>query len=205
MLRITPYLWIIVFVVAFGGLWYPILGYVMLIVMLTLFATSIFRGRWFCGNLCPRGSLNDFVLVKFSRNRKIPALFADLRVRIPVIALIMGLMLYRLSVVFTTEGAFEKAGAIFASMCLVTTVIAVLIGGYFSSRTWCKVCPMGTVQRLVGGGKYPLRMEKSACIDCKKCEKVCPMQLNVRDIGNNPDCIKCGRCVEACPKDALYF
>ena len=43
------------------------------------------------------------------------------------------------------------------------------------------------------------------CIDCGKCQKVCPMQLPVNEILDKPDCIKCARCVEACPKRALSF
>ncbi|MBP2030493.1 polyferredoxin [Methanohalophilus levihalophilus] len=205
MLKITPYLWIIVLIAAIGGLWYPILGYMMLVVMVTLLTTSVFRGRWFCGNLCPRGSLYDFVLGKFSRKQNIPKILSSLWIRVPAIVFMMSLMVNRLSIALTTQNTFEKVGTIFASMCLTTTIVATLMGGYFSSRTWCTVCPMGTMQRIIGGKKHQLKMVHDACVNCKKCEKICPMQLSVREIGNNPDCIKCNRCVEACPKDALYF
>jgi polyferredoxin len=205
MLNITRYLWVLVLIVTLGGLWYPYLGYVMAVVMLTLMITALFRGRWFCGNLCPRGSFNDFVLNKISRKRNIPGVLRSLWVRVPLFILIMSLMIYRVSVVFATRNMLEKIGVILASMCIVTTVVAILLGGFYNSRAWCTVCPMGTAQRIIGGDRYQLKMADELCIDCKKCEKVCPMELTVRDIGNNPDCIKCGRCVEACPKDALYF
>jgi polyferredoxin len=177
----------------------------MAVVMLTLMITAVFRGRWFCGNLCPRGSFNDFVLNKISRKKNIPGVLRSLWVRVPLFILIMSLMIYRVSVVFATRNMLEKIGVILASMCIVTTVVAILLGGFYNSRAWCTVCPMGTAQRIIGGDRYQLKMADELCIDCKKCEKVCPMELTVRDIGNNPDCIKCGRCVEACPKDALYF
>jgi polyferredoxin len=177
----------------------------MAVVMLTLMITAVFRGRWFCGNLCPRGSFNDFVLNKISRKRNIPGVLRSLWVRVPLFILIMSLMIYRVSIVFATRNIFEKIGVILVSMCIVTTVVAILLGGFYNTRAWCTVCPMGTAQRIIGGDRYQLKMAHDLCIDCKKCEKVCPMELTVRDIGNNPDCIKCGRCVEACPKDALYF
>jgi hypothetical protein len=47
MLKITPYLGPAVVIVSVGGLWYPMLGYFLLLVMMTLSITSIFRGRWF--------------------------------------------------------------------------------------------------------------------------------------------------------------
>lgn len=72
-------------------------------------------------------------------------------------------------------------------------------------RTWCTFCPMGTLQRIMGGSKYQLKLDGDLCIDCKRCQKVCPMQLRVFELQDLPDCIKCGRCVDACPKDALIF
>ncbi|WP_440956978.1 4Fe-4S binding protein [Methanosarcina sp. Mfa9] len=56
----TPCLGILVLIVSIGGLWYPVLGDFMLIVFAAIFLISPFRGRWFCGNLCLRGSLEDF-------------------------------------------------------------------------------------------------------------------------------------------------
>jgi len=47
--------------------------------------------------------------------------------------------------------------------------------------------------------------DKSKCINCGICNKVCPMELPVKEIINHPDCIKCGRCIKACPKNVLSF
>lgn len=59
---ITPYLGMIVLIVSIGGIFYPKLGYILLLVFATLLIIAPFRGRWFCGNLCPRGSFVDFWL-----------------------------------------------------------------------------------------------------------------------------------------------
>ncbi|MCD4703269.1 MAG: 4Fe-4S binding protein [Methanosarcinaceae archaeon] len=205
MLKITPYIWLIVFIVSIGGLWFPILGYVMAVVMLTLMTTAVFRGRWFCGNLCPRGSLYDFTVSKMSQNRNVPSILSSYRVRIPVFVVTMGFMIYRLTTALGTQNTFDNIGTVLASMCVTMTIISVSMGTYLKPRAWCAICPMGTLQRVLGGSKYQLKMAHDKCIDCKICEKKCPMDLEVRDIGNNPDCIKCGRCVVACPKDALEF
>ncbi len=205
MLKITPYLGFLVVIVSIGGLWYPILGYFMVLVMGTLFITSIFRGRWFCGNLCPRGIYFDYGIINISKKRKNPNILSSMWVRLPGFTLLMVLMTYRISVTFAAHNTFELIGTILVSMCLVTTIIGTMLGGYFNTRSWCIVCPMGTMQRIIGGNKYRLKMAHESCVDCKLCEKVCPMELEVRDIGNNPDCIKCGRCVEKCPNDSLSF
>ncbi|MCM1985531.1 4Fe-4S binding protein [Methanococcoides seepicolus] len=205
MLKITPYLGPLVVIVSIAGLWYPMLGYFMLLVMGTLFISSIFRGRWFCGNLCPRGSYFDYGIIKISKKRKIPKVLSSMWVRIPVFSLMMAFMLYRISVTIAAQNTIELIGMIFVSICLVTTVIGTMLGSYFNTRSWCNFCPMGTMQRIIGGNKYQLKMDHESCVDCKLCEKVCPMELEVRDIGNKPDCIKCGRCIDICPKDSLKF
>jgi polyferredoxin len=76
---------------------------------------------------------------------------------------------------------------------------------YWSPRSWCSFCPMGTAQRFLGGNRYQLKLNEEKCIKCHKCEKVCPMQLKISENETKPDCIKCGRCISACPKDALRF
>ncbi len=202
MLKITPYLGILVLIVSIAGLWFPLLGYFLLLVFATLLITSIFRGRWFCGNLCPRGSFNDFWVGKITRNKKIPSFLKSYWVRIPLFMLMMGFMGYRL---LSTQGLINQIGMVFVIMCLVTTTIALFAGASVSPRTWCTFCPMGTVQNIIGGNKYQLQVDDSKCIDCNKCEKSCPMQLEVHTNNEKPDCIKCGRCITACPTKALAF
>jgi polyferredoxin len=194
-----------VLIVSIGGLWYPALGYFMLLVFAAILLISPFRGRWFCGNLCPRGSFVDFWVSKVSRKKKIPATLRSLWVRLPIFVLLMGFMGYRIASIIGRLNTFEKIGMVFVTMCLVTTAISTLLGSYLSPRTWCSFCPMGTAQRLLGGKRYPLKLAKEKCINCKKCENICPMQLRIRQDDAKLDCIKCGRCVSACPKDALKF
>jgi len=46
---------------------------------------------------------------------------------------------------------------------------------------------MGTAQRLLGQKKHPLKLAKEKCINCKRCEKVCSMQLKIRQDNAKPD------------------
>jgi ferredoxin-type protein NapH len=200
MLKITPYLGMIVLIVSIGGIFYPKLGYLLLLVFASLTIIAPFRGRWFCGNLCPRGSFVDFWIAPLSRKIRIPPQLRSMWIRAPIFVVLMGFMIFR---IISTEGIVDKIGMVFVTLCILTTSIAVLFGIIIAPRTWCTFCPMGTLQRAMGGKKYQLKLDRENCIECKKCQKVCPMQLPVIEIPDNPDCIKCGRCVEACPKDAL--
>lgn len=202
MLKITPYLGIIVLIVSIGGLFYPKLGFFLLVVFASLMIIAPFRGRWFCGNLCPRGSFVDFWLSPLSRKIKIPAQFRSMKLRAIIFVLLMGFMIYR---IIQTDGVVDRVGMVFVTLCIATTTIAILFGAIIAPRAWCSFCPMGTLQRAMGGQKYRLKVDKTLCIDCGKCKKVCPMQLSANEIFDSPDCIKCARCVEACPKKALRF
>jgi len=202
MLKITPYLGILIIIVSIGGIFYPKLGYFLLIVFATLLIISPFKGRWFCGNLCPRGSFNDFWLGKISRKKSIPKFFRNLWLRWFLFILMMGVMVYR---IINTNGIIDKIGMVFVTICIVTTLIAILFGIFINPRTWCTFCPMGTVQRHLGKNKYQIKFKKELCIDCNICNKVCPMYLKVNEITHKPDCIKCSRCIVACPKKALSF
>lgn len=202
MLKITPYLGIIVLIISIAGIFYPKLGYFLLLVFATLIIIAPFRGRWFCGNLCPRGSFVDFWLAPISRKVKIPSFLHSMWFRVPVFVALIGFMVFR---IIRTQGIVDKVGMVFVTLCILTTSASIIFGVLFAPRAWCSFCPMGTMQRALGGGKYQLKVDKELCVECGKCQKVCPMQLPVNEILDKPDCIKCARCIEACPKDALSF
>ncbi|MBR6495166.1 MAG: 4Fe-4S binding protein, partial [Prevotella sp.] len=55
------------------GWFYPVIGLVALICMFGPVLTSIWRGRLWCGKVCPRGNMYDRLLSKYSPHKPIPA------------------------------------------------------------------------------------------------------------------------------------
>lgn len=56
--------------------------------------------------------------------------------------------------------------------------------------------------------EHPL-IDKSKCIKCGECAKICPPKAMIFEKGKNPHakkqkCIRCWCCAEVCPKDAIY-
>ena len=66
------YWWVMVLVVSLGGLYYPLLGWLVFGFMVFFLTLSYFKGRYWCGNLCPRGSFNDEVVSRILRYKDIP-------------------------------------------------------------------------------------------------------------------------------------
>jgi ferredoxin-type protein NapH len=202
MLKITPYIPIIIPIVVIGGLFNPLFGYFLLLEMIILMVLSPFKGRFFCGNLCSRGLFNDFILSKISRKGNVPKLFKNMIFRIIVLVIMMSRTIYQ---IFSAYGVLYKLGAVLLTSYIMQTLIISIIAVTISPRAWCHFCPAGTLQRLFDRKKYLLKANKSKCINCGLCNQICPMSIPVKEIINHPDCIKCGRCIEVCPKKVLRF
>lgn len=77
------------------------------------------------------------------------------------------------------------------------------------NRAFCKyVCPVTVFLKPMSyGALFRIKVDEEKCISCGKCERVCPMNVEVpsnsRKKKNATECILCMECVEACPRHAL--
>lgn len=125
-----------------GGLFFPLLGYIVFFMMLSFLILSYFRGRFWCSHLCPRGSFLDLVLSKFSLKNKLPNFLTSKKFRWGFFWFFMVFFIFQLIIVPKTIPAI---GFVFVRMCLITTIIAVVLGIPLKERAWCAFCPMGTL------------------------------------------------------------
>ena len=195
---------VMVTVIALG--WkYPLLGFIVPAAMGAGIIGGFLKGRWVCGNACPRGSFLDSWFSYVAGKNKMPEILKSIRFRWLVLSLLMGVMTLRL---LQNPSDFHHWGIVFWQMCAVTTLAAVGLGLRYSTRSWCSICPVGTMAGTFGKGKHSLQVS-SSCKACGLCEISCPMQLEIarfRHVGQSEekDCIKCSGCISACPcKDVL--
>lgn len=77
------------------------------------------------------------------------------------------------------------------------------------NRAFCKyICPVTIFLKPMSYfALFRIKVEKEKCISCGKCERVCPMDVEVpsnsRKKRNATECILCMKCIEECPKGAL--
>ena len=193
---------------------FPLLGYV--------------SGRFFCGWLCPEGTLfelADFLTLRligrrslFSKkpnepldneHRKLPyALIAILS--LIVIPLLGGVALTGYLIapktiwhqIVSWDFTFGvKAGIIGVSIYMLITSV-------FVRHVLCKfVCAAGLMQMLFGWvSPVSLRLKfdterKSSCTDCRGCDRACFMNVYPRKNKRDISCVNCGACIEACNKE----
>lgn len=199
-------LWVIVIVTIFGGLRYPLLGFTVPVVMLVGIVGGLFRGRYVCGWLCPRGAFLERIMKYVSPVRKIPAWLRHPAFRWAVFGALMGFMVFQIT---RNPGDPYHWGRVFVRICIITTGLGVILAVVIHPRTWCSFCPMGTVQNAVGGHKSPLYMDEG-CKECRSCERACPMNLAIVGQATDGrldlrDCLKCPECQVACPQRILHF
>ena len=204
-LRQSAVWWILPAIVV-AGWWYPALGFFVPACMFAAWGIAIARGRSWCDWMCPRGAFNDSVLSRVSRKGGIPAFLRSAGFRIFMLLVLMTVLALRLPHAWPDP---NRIGLVFVMLLTVTTAVAIVVGILFHQRTWCLFCPAGTVSNWIGRGKPPrLLIRDELCTECKRCSKVCPVQLRPfvyrsKGLVTDADCLKCGLCVEACPSRAL--
>lgn len=208
---VRSWLWMLLIgFVVFGWLVDTDFGFIALICMTAPILFAIFRGRLWCGWFCPRGSFFDHLIKKVSLNRKIPPIMLKPWFRAVVFTVLMGGMIIQL---WATGGDTQKIGMVILRLITFTTIVGVILGVFIHPRSWCVICPVGSLSTWFGRGKYQLEIS-STCIGCKKCVKACPVQIapvkyrseqEDLELVTDPNCLKCERCVATCPKKALSF
>jgi len=89
------------------------------------------------------------------------------------------------------------------SVAEFVVLIATLVLALFIERPFCRyACPLGAVQSLAGKlSPIAVQRDASACLDCDLCNKACPMAIpvNTRTRVTDASCTGCLECVGACP------
>ena len=97
---------------------------------------------------------------------------------------------------------------------LIGNILYYIVGIYLAfalkdNRAFCKyICPITVFLKPASYfSLLRIKCDKSKCVSCGKCKKVCPMNVDVTDNSrkrkNGTECILCFECKKVCPKNAL--
>jgi polyferredoxin len=194
------------------------------IVFFLLFLSGLFFGRAWCGWVCPAGGLAEICT---SVNAK-PVPVKKLRIiRYSIFAvwfaiLVAGFVLaggiHGVDPLHLTERVISVDEPVkyivYYMVMLIFFVLTITIGRRGACHTICWMSPFLTAGMWLGRKlrlpQMRIKANADACIDCKLCNKKCPMSINVSEqvkggSVRSLDCILCGECVDACPKDVLSY
>jgi len=180
-----------------------------IICMVAPIIVSLFKGRFWCGNLCPRGSFYDNVVSKFSKKNQVPKFLKSVYFRIFVI-----LFMFTMFGIGIKEnwGNIEGIGMVFYRIIVITTLIGIVLSLFYNNRTWCNFCPMGSIAAFISyikRDKNNILQVSNTCVNCKICSQKCPMGIEPYkykgDALSHYDCIQCAKCAIACPKKSISY
>lgn len=184
------------------------IGMAATICMIAPIVVAAFRGRFWCGNLCPRGNFYDNVVSKFSSKRSVPKFLKSVYFRVFIVLFMFTMFGIGIK---NNWGNAAGIGMVIYRIIVVTTFIGVALSLFYNNRTWCHFCPMGSIAAFILYlKKHNKVLEVSnTCVNCKICAKKCPMGISPYeykgDVLNHQDCIQCAKCVIACPKKSIGY
>lgn len=200
------YAYLILLLFLMSGLFNPAIAIVAIVCMAGPIILAIFKGRFWCGHICPRGNFFDNVLSQFCNNKKVPWILRNIFIRAFAAA---GLLYYFINSILEHWGNVRAVGMIFYKMIALTTIIGILLSMVFHERTWCHICPMGSISALlsiVNRRNHYLKIS-AGCVNCKICANVCPLSIKPYKykgkLITHSDCIKCNKCKNSCPRRAI--
>lgn len=173
----------------------------VLLVSTVVILSSLLVGRVFCGHICPPGALQELAYLAPWKKVKISSSITA-KVRWGVFALMVFLSVvlsFNLTKVLGLQDLFElvlgPGLVIFLVIVLASTVVY---------RPFCRfICPFGALSSLFAGRSWFGIRRNENCVECGRCEKVCPPQVIKERAGS--ECYLCGRCIATCHKDALKY
>lgn len=166
----------------------------------------IIFGRGWCGYACWTGMILDLLPYKVPKEKRKKLGF------IRYITFSLSFIFVAILFIFK----FDNLSNIIFWAFIIGNVIYYITGIslafiFKDNRAFCKyICPITIFLKPASYfALIRVKRDKDKCINCKKCIKSCPMNVDMLDNSrkrkNATECILCNNCVRNCPKKALHL
>nr|WP_321400194.1 4Fe-4S binding protein [uncultured Desulfobacter sp.] len=197
-----------------------------LVLFLIICTSAVVAKKGFCSWVCPIGFLSECAdklnATVLKKSLRIPVIFDSLLRSLKY--LIAGFFIYQIflkmpdsSIEQFIHSPYNQFADItmlkfFTDMSITAFVVIVVLACLTIAirNFWCRyLCPYGALLGIIGFFSLGrVHRQPSHCIDCGRCETVCPGNIDIRRKTwiNSLECSACMSCIETCPKKkALGF
>lgn len=194
------------------------------IAFLLLFLSGLFFGRAWCGWVCPAGGLAEICTsvnatpVPVKKLRIIRYSIFTVWFAILLAGFVLAGGIHGVDPLYLTERVISVDEPVkyivYYMVLLIFFMLTIAVGRRGACHTICWMSPFLTAGMWLGRKlrlpQMRITADADACIDCKLCNKKCPMSIDVNELVKSGgvrslDCILCGECVDVCPKDVLSY
>lgn len=166
----------------------------------------LFFGRGWCGYACWTGMVLDLLPYKVPKEpRKKIGYIRYITFTISLI-FVVSLFIFKVpSLEDIMFYAFIIGNIIYYALGVLLAIILK------DNRAFCKyICPITIFLKPASYfSVMRIKCDKEKCISCHKCQRNCPMNVDMTDNSrkrkNGTECILCMQCIENCPKKALHL
>jgi len=187
------------------------------IVIGLLLPVSFIFGNFFCGWVCPYGTVQEFFskIGKkiFKKQFKMP-IGIQKYLKYSRYLLMLISVTGIISFVFDSINGYKTFMQIFTNGIILSAASIIMISFIIISmlfdRPFCNYfCFEGIKFGVFSLTRiFSIKRDEDKCIGCKKCSKACPMNINVSEKEHirHGQCINCFECISACPvNDTLTY
>ena len=195
------------------------------IVFAVMLVTSLFLGRAWCGYLCPAGGLQECAFrikdtpARQGKRDRIKIVIWSVWIVAVIVTFVLGKGDVTINPFYMTDHGISIASiynyVIYYGIILLLIVPGLIHGKRATCHYLCWMAPFmiigGSIGRALHLPQLHVEADKSKCVACGKCNKACPMGLDVKKMVEEgtgakcTECIQCGACVDECPKSVLKY
>lgn len=182
------------------------------VAMIVIMGLTVLAGVFYCGWICPYGFIQDLSSRSGEllgiKKRKMPKAIQKILVysRYIIFAFVTLIATNFIFSIMSFDPRVNFGNLLLGNVGTIG-VIAVMcffvVISLFFERPFCNyLCYEGAKYGGMSSFKlFTIKRKESSCVNCKKCDKTCPMNIEVSKCSNlrSPQCINCFQCVSSCP------
>jgi polyferredoxin len=198
----------------YWGEWQRVIPFAVTVLIVLL--PSFLVGKLFCGWVCHKGAVQEFLFQKKFGITVPHTLDKVLRYvkYVTLAAVIIAPLLFHYRLLNSSTQPFKVLFNLGGPLSAVIFMGIVAVSSLFIYRPFCRyLCPVGALLGIASKiGLHKMNFNHNSCTSCGRCSKSCEIAaLTLSTTGNkekrvsvdNGECIVCGECKKVCSKGCI--